>query len=59
MECYNMESSFKFIWIMGAIANRPSIKTQFWHNYENLLSTIHNNLDIAKVSQSNILFSCN
>ncbi|KOC63491.1 Dynein beta chain, ciliary [Habropoda laboriosa] len=36
-ECHNLESHFKFIWMMGVIANRPIIMAQLWFKYENVI----------------------
>lgn len=55
LECHNVESMFKLIWIMGGIALRPVILTQLWPNYERLMSQIHEHMDIVKVSKKRIV----
>ncbi|KAK2582958.1 hypothetical protein KPH14_009015 [Odynerus spinipes] len=49
MECYDMESMFRFIWIIGTIANRPVLLEQLWHNYDRLIKIINTEYDEAKV----------
>ncbi|XP_070518395.1 dynein beta chain, ciliary [Cardiocondyla obscurior] len=48
-ESPNTETTFKIMWILGSMANRPIIMAQLWHNYERLLQKIHNDLDNIKV----------
>lgn len=49
MECYDIESMFRFIWIMGTIANRPILIEQLWHNYNRLIEIINAEYDNIKV----------
>ncbi|XP_076387377.1 dynein beta chain, ciliary-like [Megachile rotundata] len=48
-DCHDLESSFKFIWMMGSIANRPIILSQLWHNYEDLMQRIDQHFSDTKV----------
>lgn len=48
-ECYNLESFFKFVWIMGVIANRPIIMAQLWHNYEEIIQRVDRHFSDIKV----------
>ncbi|CAK9799022.1 Dynein beta chain, ciliary [Anthophora plagiata] len=47
-ECHNLESIFKFIWMMGLIANRPVIMAQLWHCYENVIERAHRHFNNIK-----------
>ncbi|XP_047352693.1 dynein beta chain, ciliary-like [Vespa velutina] len=49
MECYDIESMFRFIWIMGTIANRPILIEQLWHNYNRLIEIINTEYDNIKI----------
>ncbi|XP_046432396.1 dynein beta chain, ciliary-like [Neodiprion fabricii] len=49
LECHNVESMFKLVWIMGPVALRPIILSQLWPNYERLFSEIHVHMDTVKV----------
>ncbi|XP_015433748.1 PREDICTED: dynein beta chain, ciliary-like [Dufourea novaeangliae] len=48
-DCHNLESVFKFIWMMGPIANRPLIMAQLWYNYENLVQGIDKHFSKVKI----------
>lgn len=50
LECNDVESKFKLIWIMGAIALRPVILSQLWPYYERLISDMHFHMDTVKVA---------
>ncbi|KAI4487640.1 hypothetical protein M0802_011953 [Mischocyttarus mexicanus] len=49
MECHDIESIFRFIWIIGTIANRPILMEQLWHNYDRLIKIINDEYDNFKV----------
>ncbi|XP_076235061.1 dynein beta chain, ciliary [Calliopsis andreniformis] len=48
-ECHSLESIFKYIWIIGSIANRPVIMAQLWHNYEALVEYMNKYFDDIKM----------
>ncbi|XP_076548684.1 dynein beta chain, ciliary isoform X2 [Osmia lignaria lignaria] len=48
-ECHDLESMFKFIWMIGSIANRPIIMAQLWHNYEDLIQRIDQQFSDIKI----------
>ncbi|XP_015187538.1 PREDICTED: dynein beta chain, ciliary-like [Polistes dominula] len=53
MECYDVESMFRFIWIIGTIANRPILMEQLWHNYNRLVEIINDEYDNIKIITDN------
>lgn len=53
-ECHNLESFFKFTWMIGYIANRPIIMTQLWHNYEEMIQKVDDYLSHVKVTNIGI-----
>ncbi|KAK1137302.1 hypothetical protein K0M31_001815 [Melipona bicolor] len=48
-ECHNLESFFKFVWIMSVIANRPIIMAQLWHNYEEIIQRVDQHFSNIKI----------
>ncbi|KAG7187946.1 hypothetical protein KM043_013908 [Ampulex compressa] len=49
VECHNTEATYKLIWIIGSLANRPIVMAQLWHNYERLLRRIHKHFHNIKM----------
>ncbi|XP_017887523.2 dynein beta chain, ciliary-like [Ceratina calcarata] len=47
-ECHNIEASFKFIWMIGVIGNRPIIMAQLWHNYKEVIDKTNVAFDNVK-----------